>query len=97
MAANAFSPSLLNQFLAGEADKANRIFDDLQGALSTQQGEMALFARELRQVLTQNLLFFLFLFFFPLFIEYFCYESSIIDMFCVFQNFDLTVLSLNEF
>lgn len=39
----------VEEFLAAEADEANRIFDDLQGALSTQQGEMALFARELRQ------------------------------------------------
>ncbi|KAM7526033.1 hypothetical protein LguiA_015935 [Lonicera macranthoides] len=39
----------IDEFLAAEAVEANSIFDDLQGTLSTQQGEMALFARELRQ------------------------------------------------
>ena len=39
-----------NQFLAAEAIDANSIFDDLQGTLSSHQGEMAQFARELRQV-----------------------------------------------
>jgi hypothetical protein len=41
---------LLNQFLASEATEAGSIFDDLQSSLSTQQGEMAHFARELRHV-----------------------------------------------
>lgn len=40
----------VNQFLASEAGGAASIFDDLQSTLSTHQGEMALFARELRQV-----------------------------------------------
>ncbi|XP_057497269.1 kinesin-like protein KIN-5C [Actinidia eriantha] len=39
----------LEQFLAAEAIDANSIFDDLQGTLSSHQGEMAQFARELRQ------------------------------------------------
>ncbi|GFY97845.1 P-loop containing nucleoside triphosphate hydrolases superfamily protein [Actinidia rufa] len=39
----------IEKFLAAEAIEANSIFDDLQGALSTHQGEMAHFARELRQ------------------------------------------------
>ncbi|KAM7468253.1 hypothetical protein LguiB_015815 [Lonicera macranthoides] len=39
----------MEEFLAAEAVEANLIFDDLQGTLSTQQVEMALFARELRQ------------------------------------------------
>ncbi|KAI8016225.1 Kinesin-like protein KIN-5C [Camellia lanceoleosa] len=39
----------IEQFLAAEAVEANSIFDDLQGTLSTHQGEMAHFARELRQ------------------------------------------------
>ena len=50
----------LNQFLASEAGKADSIFEDLQSSLSTQQGEMALFARELRQVYVLNLYTFLF-------------------------------------
>lgn len=40
----------VNQFLAAEAVEANSIFGDLQGTLSTHQGEMAHFARDLRQV-----------------------------------------------
>ncbi|PSR98522.1 Kinesin-like protein [Actinidia chinensis var. chinensis] len=39
----------LEQFLAAEAIEANSVFDDLQGTLSSHQGEMAQFARELRQ------------------------------------------------
>ncbi|PON78027.1 Kinesin-like protein [Parasponia andersonii] len=39
----------IEEFLASEAGKAESIFDDLQSSLSTQQGEMVLFARELRQ------------------------------------------------
>ncbi|KAI8016226.1 Kinesin-like protein KIN-5C [Camellia lanceoleosa] len=39
----------IEKFLAAEAVKANSIFDDLQGTLSTHQGEMAHFARDLRQ------------------------------------------------
>ncbi|KAF5953942.1 hypothetical protein HYC85_006798 [Camellia sinensis] len=39
----------IEQFLAAEAVEANSIFDDLQGTLSTHQGEMAHFARELQQ------------------------------------------------
>ncbi|CAL5389232.1 unnamed protein product [Camellia sinensis] len=39
----------IEKFLAAEAIKANSIFDDLQGTLSTHQGEMAHFARDLRQ------------------------------------------------
>ena len=40
----------MDQFLSSEASKAASMFDDLQGTLATHQGEMALFARELRQV-----------------------------------------------
>lgn len=36
--------------MAAEAVEAKSVFDDLQGSLSTHQGEMAHFARELRQV-----------------------------------------------
>ncbi|KAF5954047.1 hypothetical protein HYC85_006903, partial [Camellia sinensis] len=43
------SASVSSNFLAAEAIKANSIFDDLQGTLSTHQGEMAHFARDLRQ------------------------------------------------
>ncbi|XP_052174381.1 kinesin-like protein KIN-5C isoform X2 [Diospyros lotus] len=39
----------IEQFLAAEAVEANSIFDDLRGILSTHQGEMAHFTRELRQ------------------------------------------------
>ncbi|KAF8403314.1 hypothetical protein HHK36_011416 [Tetracentron sinense] len=39
----------IEQFLASEAGNVNSVFDDLQGTLSTHQGEMALFARELRE------------------------------------------------
>ncbi|XP_059646666.1 kinesin-like protein KIN-5C [Cornus florida] len=39
----------IEEFLAAEAAEANSLFDNLQCALSTHQGEMALFARELRQ------------------------------------------------
>ncbi|KAJ9695076.1 hypothetical protein PVL29_010530 [Vitis rotundifolia] len=39
----------IEEFLDGEAVEANSIFDELQGTLSTQQGELALFARDLRQ------------------------------------------------
>ncbi|GFZ02508.1 P-loop containing nucleoside triphosphate hydrolases superfamily protein [Actinidia rufa] len=39
----------LEQLLAAEAIEANSVFDDLQGTLSSHQGEMAQFARELRQ------------------------------------------------
>ncbi|KAK7337255.1 hypothetical protein VNO77_17820 [Canavalia gladiata] len=38
----------IEEFLASEATEAGSIFDDLQSSLSTQQGELALFARELR-------------------------------------------------
>lgn len=38
------------QLLAEEAAGGLSIFDELQNSLSTQQGEMAHFARELRQV-----------------------------------------------
>ncbi|KAE9465600.1 hypothetical protein C3L33_02492, partial [Rhododendron williamsianum] len=41
--------SSIEQFLAAEAVEANSIFEDLQGTLSTHQGEMAHFARDLRQ------------------------------------------------
>ncbi|KAK7273132.1 hypothetical protein RIF29_14178 [Crotalaria pallida] len=40
--------SVLCQLLASEAAEASSIFDDLQRSLSTQQGELATFARELR-------------------------------------------------
>lgn len=40
----------LLQFLDAESAEANLIFDELQSTLSTHQGEMAKFARELRQV-----------------------------------------------
>ncbi|XP_043725795.1 kinesin-like protein KIN-5C [Telopea speciosissima] len=43
---NAYS---IEQFLTIEAGQANSIFGDLQGTLSSYQGEMALFARELRE------------------------------------------------
>ncbi|XWS59472.1 hypothetical protein CRYUN_Cryun08bG0125000 [Craigia yunnanensis] len=39
----------IEEFLSSEASKAASMFDDLQGTLATHQGEMALFARELRQ------------------------------------------------
>ncbi|XP_061366744.1 kinesin-like protein KIN-5C isoform X2 [Gastrolobium bilobum] len=38
----------IEEFLASEATEAGSIFDDLQSSLSTQQDELALFARELR-------------------------------------------------
>ncbi|XP_027352817.1 kinesin-like protein KIN-5C [Abrus precatorius] len=38
----------IEEFLASETTEAGSIFDDLQSSLSTQQGELALFARELR-------------------------------------------------
>lgn len=40
----------VNQFLASESGKADSIFNDVQSTLSNNQGELALFARELRQV-----------------------------------------------
>ncbi|CAN4117318.1 unnamed protein product [Withania somnifera] len=40
------------EFLDAESVEANSIFDELQSTLSTHQGEMAHFARELRQHLT---------------------------------------------
>ncbi|KAJ1375875.1 P-loop containing nucleoside triphosphate hydrolase, partial [Sesbania bispinosa] len=40
----------IEEFLASEATKAGSILDDLQSSLSNQQGELALFARELRHV-----------------------------------------------
>lgn len=40
----------INQFLTSEAGEVASIFNELQNILSTQQGEMAVFARELRQV-----------------------------------------------
>lgn len=40
----------VNQFLASEACEASSVFNDLQSTLSTHQGELAVFARELRQV-----------------------------------------------
>ncbi|RAL48730.1 hypothetical protein DM860_001050 [Cuscuta australis] len=48
----------ISEFLATEAIKANRIFNDLHTSLSTQQNEMADFTRELRkrfQISTQQL------------------------------------------
>ncbi|GAB4833367.1 Kinesin-like protein KIN-5C [Ancistrocladus abbreviatus] len=39
----------VEEFLAAEAGEATSIHDDLQATLSSHQGEMALFARELRQ------------------------------------------------
>ncbi|KAJ1379844.1 P-loop containing nucleoside triphosphate hydrolase [Sesbania bispinosa] len=38
----------IEEFLASEATKAGSILDDIQKSLSSQQGELALFARELR-------------------------------------------------
>ncbi|WVZ13972.1 hypothetical protein V8G54_011538, partial [Vigna mungo] len=38
----------IEKFLASEATEAGSIFDDLQGSLSTPQGELAVFASELR-------------------------------------------------
>jgi hypothetical protein len=38
------------QFLTSEAGEVASIFNELQSTLSTQQGEMAVFAKELRQV-----------------------------------------------
>ncbi|XP_020205961.1 kinesin-like protein KIN-5C [Cajanus cajan] len=38
----------IEEFLASEATEAGSIFDDLQSSLSAQDGELALFARELR-------------------------------------------------
>ncbi|KAK7244878.1 hypothetical protein RIF29_39707 [Crotalaria pallida] len=38
----------IEEFLASEATESGSIFDDLQNSLSTQQGELAHFARELR-------------------------------------------------
>ncbi|CAL0310527.1 unnamed protein product [Lupinus luteus] len=38
----------IEEFLASENAESGSIFDDLQNSLSTQQGELALFARELR-------------------------------------------------
>ncbi|CAI0462326.1 unnamed protein product [Linum tenue] len=40
---------ILVQYLASEGVQAASVFDDLQNALSAHQGEMAIFARELRQ------------------------------------------------
>lgn len=40
----------MDQFLASEVVEAGSIFDDLQNSLSTQQGELASLARELRHV-----------------------------------------------
>ncbi|XP_030926949.1 kinesin-like protein KIN-5C [Quercus lobata] len=45
-ASNAHS---IEQFLASESGKADSIFNDVQSTLSNNQGELALFARELRQ------------------------------------------------
>lgn len=42
--------SMVSQLLASEATKASSVLDDLQSSLSTQQGELTLFARELRYV-----------------------------------------------
>ncbi|XVF55755.1 hypothetical protein PTKIN_Ptkin06aG0062300 [Pterospermum kingtungense] len=39
----------IHEFLSSESSKAASMFDDLQGTLATYQGEMALFAKELRQ------------------------------------------------
>ncbi|OAY42946.2 kinesin-like protein KIN-5C [Manihot esculenta] len=39
----------IEDYLASEAGQASSIFEDLQSTISTHQGEMALFARELRQ------------------------------------------------
>ncbi|GMN39448.1 hypothetical protein TIFTF001_008676 [Ficus carica] len=39
----------IEEFLLSEAGKASLIFEDLQSSLSTQQGEMTVYARELRQ------------------------------------------------
>ncbi|CAK9169822.1 unnamed protein product [Ilex paraguariensis] len=39
----------IEEFLAAETVEANSIYDDLHNTLSTHQGEMAFFARELRQ------------------------------------------------
>lgn len=50
---------LVNQFLASEATEAGSIFDNLQSTLSTQQGELALFARELRNVCASKFSFIL--------------------------------------
>ncbi|OVA06037.1 Kinesin [Macleaya cordata] len=39
----------VEKFLSTEADTANSIFGDLQGTISSHQGELALFAKELRK------------------------------------------------
>ncbi|KAG2686633.1 hypothetical protein I3843_09G015600 [Carya illinoinensis] len=45
----AFNAHSIEEFLASEACEASSIFNDLQSTLSTHQGELAVFARELRQ------------------------------------------------
>ncbi|XP_024636081.1 kinesin-like protein KIN-5C isoform X2 [Medicago truncatula] len=44
----------IEEFLASEATKAGSILDDLQASLSNQQGELTLFASELRHRLSAN-------------------------------------------
>lgn len=53
---------LVNQFLATAATEVGSIFDELQSCLSTQQGELSLFAREVRNVCTGS--FFILFYFF---------------------------------
>lgn len=48
----------MSQFLSSEAGKASLIFEDLQSSLSTQQDEMTVYARELRQVYALTLALF---------------------------------------
>ncbi|KAJ4705284.1 Kinesin-like protein [Melia azedarach] len=43
------SAKCIEEYLASEAIEAASIYDNLQSTLSTQQGEMAIFAKELRQ------------------------------------------------
>ena len=45
----------VNQFLGAESVEANAIFDELHKSLSIQQGELAIFASELRQVCNRKI------------------------------------------
>ncbi|KAM2878321.1 hypothetical protein FF1_013940 [Malus domestica] len=45
----------VEEFLASEAGEAATIFEDLQSSLSTQQGEMTAFAKELKQRFTSSI------------------------------------------
>jgi len=72
---------MVNQFLASEATEAGSLFDDLQGSLSTQQGELAFFASELRNVCASTYVFVFSALYITIVISFFCVQTDVFFIF----------------